>query len=189
MTKSNYKNLDIQKEQNYSAFVRGDTILTLSLHSRFAKLVQWFTRDKGEAPTKVNHTAIYIGQGKVIEAAGFKISIASLKKYFKGHHHVYHGRNQQFNGIARNAIVAEAMVYKGRVYDYLQIGGFALYKLTGRTFFKKYLQIPWLEVCSTFWAEVHDKIGYRINGNKVAPDDIYDYLNAHPNEWSLTQLI
>ena len=192
---TNREHYALLAESKFPTYLRGDILLTNNPHSWLAKIIRKATQEKGEAKSKVNHGLIYVMAGWGIEAGAFKIGLVPLRPYFVGNYTIYRVRRKGLTLDQRSRIIAEAFKMQGTPYDYLQLLGFLAYHYTGWKWTQKYLQLPGLEVCTTFIQEVYKRAGFPFDleqrkkaeeifgihlGAKLAPDDIYDIAIANP---------
>ena len=174
----------------------GDIFLTRGC-SFISRAIRFFTRSKGEKPTKVNHVGIVVQRGDmktsiVVEAQSKVVRHKLWSRYGppkKDLVAVYRANNltmEQFKDI-----VAEAEKQVGKKYGFLMIAahlkdwliGRILGWLLGWQFSEVYLSrrlIPGSKypICSWVVADAFAKVGkdFGVEVGMATPDDIWDFV-------------
>jgi cell wall-associated NlpC family hydrolase len=149
----------------------GDVILVRG-RSRMARLIRWFTRAKGEAPTRVTHVALAVSNHRIVEATRHG---AQERTYDRGQ--VYRPRNVSLE--AADRIVKRAQRYVGAPYGW---GKIVLHAIG----MERFAFVDGAPICSWLVAVPYSEEGYTfgVPANAATPNDIATFILAHPDKYN-----
>jgi len=177
----------------------GDVVFTRS-QRRIPRIIRWATREPGEAPTLVNHIAMVSVSGPAsgariiqavfagVEECGFIEALGSGPWPDVA---IYRRRSTPGRDLVRAVEAARAEVGDG--YSVASIALLALDALAGRilrrrvTLLSRLGRVTPLWFCSELIAHVYsrgfgDRFGRALDA-VTTPDDIWDWIQAHDDEW------
>jgi hypothetical protein len=170
-----YKNLE---KKNFPMFTRGDIILTNHHKSWLAKLIRFKGKLEGDDPL-CNHVEMYLLTGHSI-GANRRVDVKGIEKFFKGKHDVYVFHRKGLTSAHCDKLVAEALRYLNKPYNYTGLLWQALDGITFSSFFSGVFNRDFLVYCSELLQRVYKKaLNMKIATKKVGsatPDNIMDYL-------------
>ena len=184
-------------------FEPGDIFLTRG-SSFISRAIRFFTRSKGEKPTKVNHVGLVVQRGDVKTA----IAVEALRKVMRHKLWLQYGppkkdlvavyRATNLTTEQIKDIVVEAEKHVGKEYGKLMI--FAHFKdwLSGRMvgwlfgwqfsdiyFFRGFVSGDKYPICSWVvadaFAEADKDFGVKVG--MATPDDIWDFIQNNPDKY------
>ena len=168
-------------------FTRGDTLLGFAIRR--------FTRDAGEAPTKVNHVGVITEPGTIHHAQ----LVEALQRVEKHTPYDKYGRSEkQEVAVFRprltqpqvDLIVAYAEAQVGKKYGYHKIALQALRRTRFGGFIDKWWKRGSLDrypICSYLVARAFGKAGldFGVHENLATPDDMWDFCQSRPDKYEL----
>lgn len=161
-----------------------------------AKLVKWFSRDKGEPKTEVNHVFLFACVTPTpIETAPVVESLAkgTVKRPFWENYEgrrVEIWRNTEISMAARMGIVAASSHYVGKEYGKLKIVTHALdHFFGGKYLFRRLCFLDDYPICSWLSGYCYKKganVQLGVNYKWAQPDDQYDFVHRWSGQgWKL----
>jgi hypothetical protein len=168
----------------------GDIFLTRG--NRFlSRAIRFFTRHVGESRTKVNHVGIVVQGGPleeavVVEALRTVVRHELIDEYGGERDEVAVFRPARLGPAQLQRIVLEANDYVGRSYGYGKIVLHALdWVLQGAYVFRRLGRMDAYPICSWLVAQAYGTVGvhFGVAPGAASPDDIWDYVTAHPAEF------
>jgi len=139
------------------------------------KLVRWFTRSQGEAPTVVNHVGVMVDSVNIVESAGTTIK-HPFSEVDRGK--VFVVRKKVLTQGQKDAISQKALSYVGRKYGYLKLVAHGIDHLLGdRYLFRRLCLMDDYPICSWVcaWAYAAAGLGFGVPPGEADPDSIWDY--------------
>lgn len=178
-------------------FNRCDIVFTRS-NSWLGKAIRFFTRDKGEKITEVNHVGMIANDGDAVDS----IIIESLRKTVK--HKLSEGygdlstiaiaRPLNITEEGKVKIVTKMESYVGKTYGYVKIvlhlGDWVLKNIKGGNsnpyFFRRFAKMDNYPICSYSLAQSYsaDEKDFGVPPNTASPDDIWDFCVANPDKYA-----
>ena len=160
-----------------------------------SRAIRVCTRSRGEPPTVVNHVGIITVAGP-LNSAQLTEAIAHVVE--RGLFDAYHGRDQvavfrckALTDIERDVAAEKARSYIGRDYGYVKIAAhlfdYGLSRLFHRDTYlaRRLARMDKSPMCS--WLDEHAFAVVRrffgVPFGTAEPDDLWDYVTAHPDEW------
>lgn len=152
--------------------------------------IRWFERGRGEDPSFTNHTAGIGLSDNVIEAVLTVTSTPYSEWSKNGTYQVW--RTSDLLDYQRKIIAGFAAKQIGRKYGVLKLVPHAmdglLSKITGGSpyVFRRLLCIERYPICSWVWTHAYAQVGLKFGSDpdKLSPDDMLDFCEAHPGKWS-----
>jgi hypothetical protein len=179
----------------------GDIFLTRS-RSLLGVVIRFFERTKGEGRTVVNHTGLFLGGRQRFSRLDDVTSIEALARVRTGRFWSFYHNNKNvevaiFRDITltdaeRREIAETALHYQDQLYGGLKLalhaGDWFLSRLLFRSdvyLFRRAALIDWAPICSYLVAKCYQKVGrnFGCEPGAAQPDDIWDYVHAHPERW------
>jgi len=157
-------------------FQPGD-IVCFGDRSWLSRAIKWFTRSRGEPPTKCSHVGLMYDSEMVCEALR-KVRIHPILTRLEesGWRQVY--RATGLTKVQRKAIMLQCEYYKGKSYGWWKNLAHALDSLLGGYVFRRLLFMDRYPVCSWLVAWVYERcvkhFFFGLAANAVQPDDIHD---------------
>jgi len=157
-----------------------------------SNLIKYFTRYRGEAPTKVHHVAGMISDSTVEEAL-LTVKKSSFSQWDSKHNYYQIWRNTYLTEEQRNSISKQVRLYTNNFYGswklLLHMFDGILGKIFGKdiTFFRTFLFINSYPICSWLWAYAYyDVARYKFDYPPyiVSPDDMHDHVKKS-EQWEL----
>lgn len=168
-------------------------------YSFLGKAIRKLQRGKGEAESKVNHVGLFVTRGpQYLEHA---VSIEALARVRHGKFWgFYHGSDVEV-AVYRDTtltskqtwdVTTEALRYRGRMYGFLKIPlhalDWALARAIGRQdvyAFRRVGRLDRYPICSYLVAKAFSAVdrNFGARPTQAQPDDMWDYVNAHPEKW------
>ncbi len=166
----------------YPELLPGDVFLTRS-PSLLGKLIRWFSRQPGEAPTRYNHVGLIVSRGPITKAR----SIEALLKVRHGRFFRYYAGDKSEVAIyrmphifahERRSVVQKAMTYQGHKYGIQKLLVHALRKCMPPCIVSRLLFIDRQPICSWLVAHSYRTIGveFGVPPDAAQPDDIDDWI-------------
>lgn len=167
-----------------------DVVLTRS-QSRLGRLVRFFTQQRGEKATEVNHSAIITTAGHirdvlVIEALLSTVEHNFWQKYAGSGMEVSIWRPRGLTEQQRRAIVFRAQRYIGFPYGGSKLIAHALdWLIGGKYFFRRLTGLSYYPICSWLvaFSFAAGRLDFGVPPGAISPDDIDDYVRNHPEEY------
>jgi len=162
----------------------GDIILTQKKDSFIGRFIRRFSTMPNEKPAKVEHVALGLNDGSLIEATFKGIKIGSVGKYSQKKYRIKIVRPWVLTTREQYSILKKANKYINKKYGFGRIaahaGDWFLSKFRGREirFFRKKLSEKDYPICSWFVAWAYEAVGVDFGMDKkyVQPDDIDRYV-------------
>jgi len=180
-------------------FVAGDIVLFSGVGDLYGRVGGWLMRTSGEGPTYAVHTAQFLDAGRYLEME-MVTRIRATNDILKKHqvHDLWERRGFEvwrcrwLSAGQREAVSCEALHYLGAKFGMAKflthlLDGL-LVKVIGREifFFRRLNHDQRYPICSWITAFSYDRaLHYRfgVPPECADPDEIGDWLNAHPSEW------
>jgi hypothetical protein len=171
-------------------FMAADIVLTCG-KPWFSKLIRWGTQHTGEEKTEVNHAGGGENEENFIEALlrVVRTKWADLIKQPSDTYQVW--RCTKLTDEQREAIAAKMRDYLGRKYGWMKIVFQGIDGILGKIFFadiylaRRLACMDRYPICSWVVAFAYHRVVGLLFGvppNEATPDDILDYIKAHPGE-------
>jgi uncharacterized protein YycO len=147
--------------------------IILFSHRNFTVLgwaIKWWTN------AEVNHAAVSIGNGEIVEAAPEGVIKCSINKYLNDNDMLWIYDCADATDGQRQQIKASALTMVGNPYDYREIAGIAIGHQENT---------PGHNICSEVAGISYKVSGLRasdVDTDKVVPGDIQNYAQAHPQQ-------
>ncbi len=125
-----------------------------------------------------NHSVMYIGDGKIIGANARYVEIEDLNKYKNHEIRIY--RHKYAKKADLDKIVAMAMGYEGRKYDYWQLLYLGWLFITGKRGNAREIGSKNRFICSELVAKPYYTFGYPVIKK-------YDYTQISPADFDLSK--
>ena len=167
-------------------FTRGTSFLS--------RAIRVFTQVIGESRTKVSHTGVIVTEGDlknaVIVEAVSKVKRQKLWEHYgppsKSEIAIYRPKNLSEDEIHK--ITKDAESYVGRKYGALKLIAHLLdWLLQGAYVFRRLACMDKYPICSWVVAYAFEEVResyFGIEPNAASPDDIWDFIQKHPNEFT-----
>lgn len=172
----------------------GDVFVT-DADSLLGWAIRKFSRTKGEAPSRVNHTGLIVGGGEERTA----VAVEALSRVEQ--HPLWEQYGQQSTGVRiwrplfltpmqRELVAQHAVRYVGYRYGYTKIAAHAIDReLFGGAYkVRRWFGIDAWPICSYLVAMAY-KLGanydFGVDVKAAQPDDIDDWCGAHPEQWQM----
>jgi cell wall-associated NlpC family hydrolase len=157
----------------------GDVFLVAGTNT-FAKLVRFFTRSKGEAPTQATHVGMVIQAGSELTAIVMEAQPRGVvRRQMYPVHAVY---RSSWTATQIQEVIARALEDEGKPYGWGKIAASALdWCLGGLYLFRRLTDTAKAPDCSFAvwdWSQGAEVKPFGCNRN-CAPDDIADYVEQH----------
>jgi Permuted papain-like amidase enzyme, YaeF/YiiX, C92 family len=170
----------------------GDIFLTQG-NSRISRLIRFFSRNKGEAATQVNHTGIVVKGGTPDQAVIVEASSKVLKHSMNGYYNskntkVAVFRPKNISPATIDTIVYRAEKYVGMKYGYIKIvAHFLDWCLGGVYFFRRFAFMDKYPICSWVVAYAYADSGYTfgVEPGGCSPDDIWDFCLFNADKYEM----
>jgi hypothetical protein len=170
---------------------RGDVFLTRG-NSFISRAIRFFTRGIGEKRTKVNHVGLVVEAGELETAVVVEaLSRVTRHRLFEQYGPpktdsvaVYRATNLTADEI--NIIVSTAERQVGKKYGWPMIVAHLFdWMLLGAYVFRHLVSGDRYPICSWLVAHSFSKAGkhFGVEPGEAAPDDIWDYIETHPNRY------
>jgi hypothetical protein len=170
-------------------FLAGDILLFAGQGDLYSKVGAWLMRGPGEGPTYSVHTAQFLNSRHVLEM-DFKVRIKSAGEVVNKPRGFEVWRNRTLSDPERRALTHQALAYTKVRFGMLKFLEHLFDALISRAAHRDIFLLRRLHtdypVCSGITAMTYDKaLGYRfgVPPECADPDQIYDWLVAHPDEW------
>lgn len=170
-------------------FLAGDIIMFAGTGDLYSKVGSWMMRGPGEGPTYAVHMAQFLCSRRVLEM-DFRVKIKSLDEVLKKGRGFEVWRCRTLSDAERQALTRQALVYTRVRFGMLKFLGHLFDTLISKIVRKDiYLLRPLVygyPVCSGVTAIAYEKaLGYRfgVPPQCADPDQIHDWVKAHPAEW------
>ena len=164
----------------------------LSFKTFFRRAISWFTRSKGEGPTKAVHVGIivYINEIPYVLEALWFVTLTPYDEWKREHQSFCIWRNTELSEDECIAVENEAIKYIGAFYGIAKIGLHALdgliAKITSKEYFlfrrlifdERYPICSWL-VAYAYYGGANESFGEDYNW--ATPDSMWDYMKAKFN--------
>jgi hypothetical protein len=170
-------------------FLAGDIILFDGQGDLYSKVGAWMMRGPREGPTYAVHMAQFLSSRRVLEM-DFRVRIKRIEEVLHKHRGFEVWRCLTLSGQERQALTHQALAYTRVRFGMLK---FCEHMVDGLISRAAHRDIFWLRrlhtvypVCSGITSMTYDKaLGYRfgVPPECADPDQIHDWLVAHPNEW------
>ena len=165
-----------------SDFQTGD-IVCFGDRSWLSGAIRWFTRSKGEPPTKCSHVGVMYDSENICEALRTVQIQPVLPRLFGGWREVY--RPAALTDGEKADIILQCEYYKGKSYGWWKNLAHALDGLLGGAYlFRRALFMDNYPICSWLVAWVYERCVlpsfFGKPPNAVQPDDIHDMCQ---NSW------
>ena len=165
---------------------RGDIVGTRG-DGFLAKAILWATRTSNESPSLIQHVELIVNDAPLsaarIVGALHKVRYSRLDDAY-GHKNTQIGiwRATNLTEPQKNAIVDEALKRVGNRYPYWRL----IFQLIdhrifgGAMVFRKMGMLKRWNLCSGLVSECYAAVGLNFGVEKPSPDDIQDFIDAHP---------
>jgi hypothetical protein len=170
-------------------FLAGDIILFEGQGDLYSRVGAWMMRGRGESPTYAVHTAQFLSAHRVLEM-DFKVRIKSINEVIKKGRGFEVWRCRTLSEGDRRALTHQSLTYTKVRFGMLKFGEHLFDALISRAVGRDVFVLRRLHtghpVCSGITSITYDKVlGYRfgVPPECADPDQIYDWLVAHPDEW------
>jgi hypothetical protein len=180
-------------------FLAGDIILFAARQDLYGRFSRWLMRTGGERPTYAVHTAQFLDAGRYLEL-DIVVKIRATPEIFRKRlaHDLWQRRGfvvwrcRTLTSAQREAVTQQALAYLGARFG---LGKFLTHLLDGLTtkvvgrevfFFRRLNHDQRYPICCWITAFSYDRaLHYRfgVSPECADPDQIDDWLNAHPEEW------
>lgn len=172
-------------------FLPSDLIFTRSPRT-LGKLIRWFEKGHGEAPSWTNHTAGIGLQGNTVIEALWTVQETPWPQWESQNGCFQVWRNTRLSDVDRRIVAAEATAYVGRQYGWWKLGPHLfdgmLSKVMGGNVYamRRCLFLENYPICSWVWAYAYAKIGIRFGCDPdcADPDTMLDFISLSA-EWDL----
>lgn len=155
--------------------------------------IRFFTRDRGESRTKVNHVGIVVGSGSP-QYAEIVEALTTVKRRRMGAYRrnvntdvaIFRPLNLTDDELA--VIVARAEGYVGAKYGYVKIvAHLADWCLGGVYVFRRVAAMDRYPICSWVVAQAYADAGkdFGVPAGSASPDDIWDFAVANPDKYAV----
>lgn len=176
----------------------GDLIFVQSLNW-MSRAIRFFERGWGEKPSLVNHVAGVVDpaidpeRAYVVEATLPGVKYHRVSEIGWGHAQVAIYRHVSLTPDQISAVRREALIYEGRRYGFSKIVAHMLDWFLGKRYvFRRLAGMDDLPMCAWVWSHAYRRgagVEFGAPANQVDPDDMYDYVVNHPNEWGCVRLL
>lgn len=165
-------------------FVKGNKIVS--------KAIKFITRSIGEEKTLISHVGIIDSNGTIDDCFLIE-ALSTVKRNLLSSQYgnetgieyaIY--RCNELMYWQRCSLVEKARSYIGKRYGYLKIVAHALDHLFNNKYvFRKLLKMDDYPICSWLVAHCYEYVGisFGIDANAATPDDIWDYVVSHKDEF------
>lgn len=171
---------------------RGDLIFVQSLNW-MSRAIRFFERKWGEKPSLVNHVAGVVIQADeftepaIVEANMPGVQFRRMSEARWGRAQVAIFRHANLSPLERLAVAQAALSYEGRKYGFAKIIAHALDWFLGKRFvFRRLAGMDNMPICSWVWSHAYRRgasVYFGAPANQVDPDDMYDHVVSHPEDW------
>jgi hypothetical protein len=168
-------------------FTRGTSLVS--------RAIRVLTRHIGESRTQVNHVGLIVGSGLPVADATLVeavrgVRVTTMPRYADARTAVavYRRRLDAPDRTPRRRIADRGLSYVGKRYGYGKILLHALdWCLLGAFVFRRLGRMDRYPICSWLVACSYSReadITFGIDSAAASPDDIWDYVTTHPDEWT-----
>lgn len=169
---------------------RGDIFFTRG-NALISKLIRIFSRVGGESRTRVNHIGVVVNDDSeaiVVEALS-KVKRHKLwDEYGNSKTRIAVYRPTSLTSDEIDLIVGKAESYVGCSYGYGKIfAHLGDWLLGGRYFFRRFASMDKYPICSWVVADAYAAANKNFGCpvGMAEPDDIWDFVNAHPDKYEV----
>lgn len=183
----------------------GDILLTAA-DSWLGRAIRTATRDRGEAPSVVNHAALVVAGGRMpwatIVEARAEVRRHSIEAgYGDGGNRIAVARPLNVASDDLSRVIAEAERWVGTRYGYSQIGYHLLDWLIGRVTFRRRSPVLFRRliassrrrICSglvggsetVVQAYAAAALDFGVPGYAATPDDLWDFAISNPDKYAM----
>lgn len=190
-----------QEQIRIPDFAAGDVILFAGQGDLYSRVGRWLMRDKGEGPTYSVHTAQFLDAHRVLEM-DFVANVKSVEDVVHKRYKLDMWKRRGFEvwrcwtltEEQRVALTGQAMRYLNVKFGMARFSAHLLDDLIGKLLRREFFFFRHIDpedrrpVCSGITASVYDRaLHYRfgVDPECADPDDIYDWVTTHPDDWVL----
>jgi hypothetical protein len=172
-------------------FLAGDILLFTSRGDLPGWLGQWAARARGERPTYAVHTAQFLDAGRILEMDG-TAQIRSISAVLGRPRGFEVWRCRALTAAQRAGLTGHALRYLHARFGWPKLLTHVLDDLANKIlhhevfFFRRLNHNDRYPICSWITAFAYDRaLHYRfgVPPEWADPDQIHDWVNAHPGEW------